>query len=73
MTLRLTQCNYNGWTAKERRVDLHYPCASAYDDEDKSDEEEDAPAREAAVGIACHVVLCSQIMQSTVGLRVTAV
>ena len=42
---------------KQRRVDLHYPCTSAYDDEDKSDEKEDAPAGEAAVGIACHIVL----------------
>jgi len=49
---------------EQERVDLHYPCTSAYDDEDKSDEKEDAPAREAAVGIACHVVLWFQIMQS---------
>lgn len=45
------------WQAAERRTqDLHYPCAPAYDDEDKSNEEEDAPAREAMVGFGRHVL-----------------
>lgn len=51
------------WSDEGGIRDLHYPCATAYDDEDKSDEEEDAPAGQAAVGIACHTFLISYIMR----------